>query len=160
MKNIITDKLNSIAKQSNSKTRKVGCLIVLKTDDNKRYNFEGYNQVLTEIHNYQCNVDEFNNPYVYHAEAIALNKLTKFIHESSSINIKSIDIYVNWAPCVECTKKMIYLKLETLKKQNTRITLYYEKAKYTFDNQHHKTQRDDFIPKNVLQSVGIEVLKL
>lgn len=131
-------------------------------------NFVGFNQSIIDYHNNQCDItidgEIKNNPYTIHAESYAIAKFNNWLNKSKvNINdIVSIDIYSNWAPCVECTKNIILMKTVTLNDTIKRIkfTLRYINEKETFRGIHVDTNEKRLIPFNVLVNEDINIIKI
>lgn len=91
------------AQASYAKKLKVGCLVVkdrIIIADGYNGTPEGFPNICEDLHGKTF-------PYVLHAEANAITKLSR-----SSISSEGATVYITHAPCVECAKLMIQAKIK------------------------------------------------
>ena len=86
------------AEDSYCQRRKVGALIV----KNNMIISDGYNGTPSGFENVCEDEDGLTKPYVLHAEANAITKITR-----SNNNSDGATLYVTASPCIECAKLII-----------------------------------------------------
>ena len=86
------------AENSYCERRKVGALIV----KDKMIISDGYNGTPAGFENICENDEGFTKPYVLHAEANAITKISR-----SNNNSAGATMYVTTSPCIECAKLII-----------------------------------------------------
>lgn len=86
------------AENSYCERRKVGAIVV----KDKMIISDGYNGTPEGFENVCEDSNQITKPYVLHAEANAITKLTR-----SSNNSEGATLYVTASPCIECSKLII-----------------------------------------------------
>lgn len=122
------------AKNSYCKRRQVGALIV----QGKMIISDGYNGTPAGFENVCEDNNNLTKPYVLHAEANAITKVSKS-HNSS----QNSTLYVTTSPCMECAKLIIQSGIKRV----------------VFCNKYHNTDGLDLLKRAKIELVYIDLEK-